>query len=161
MKIRIAVAIIIILGLFFLLLWKATATLVFIRNLSSTPVSEFSAETNDRTILEGNADIKIPSSAIDIHGFTDGFRDIDTYIRFTIPSNDLKTFLASTVCSEPLSKQDIRDQIKGYPVFEWWHPETTTDYMSCSGSEEHIGQTIFVDMTNSDTYVIYIAAATH
>jgi len=83
MKTRI-VAIVITLGIAFLLLWKTIPALVFMNTLSSTPLSEFSAETDDRIVLEGNAEIKIPMSATDIHGFTDGLNDIDTYVRFTI-----------------------------------------------------------------------------
>ena len=73
----------------------------------------------------------------------------------------MKTFLASTICSVSLSRQDIRDQIKGYLAFEWWHPETATEFMSCSGSREHVGQFVFVDATNSDAYIIYVSAATY
>jgi hypothetical protein len=36
-------------------------------------VSERAAETNDRDRLEGNTELKIPTSATDIHGYVDGF----------------------------------------------------------------------------------------
>ncbi|HET7089889.1 MAG TPA: hypothetical protein VFL17_14730 [Anaerolineae bacterium] len=125
-----------------------------------TPYSELAAETDDRDILESNTETKIPRSATDIHGYVDGFRDVTTYARFTIPAEDFGEFLQSTACTSPLETADIRERVQGSFNFNWWRPEDAQSFQWCDASKEHLVQRVFADTTNPDTVIVYIVATT-
>ncbi len=122
--------------------------------------SEFAALTRDRSLLEADTGTILPSSATEIHGYVDGFRDVTTHMRFQIPSGDLPFFLNSTSCTAPLSDADIRRQLPGRPDWDWWTPEKAESYGSCTGVTEHMAQLIFIDMTDPQKYVVYVIAST-
>jgi hypothetical protein len=125
-----------------------------------TPLAENSAETDDRTVLEGNTGTRIPPSATGIHGYVDGFRDVTTYLRFQIPSADLAEFMKSTACTTPLSTEDTGQQLQGYPDLPWWAPEKAEEFGSCTGVTDILTQLVFVDMTDPLNYVVYVIAST-
>ncbi len=126
----------------------------------ATPASEeFSAETNDRAVLQGNAEIQIPASASDLHGFVTGFRDVTTYVRFTVPRSDLPEFLRSTACPPTLESTDIRSEMH-WGRFAWWQPDSATDYKWCSGIKEHLGQRVFLDLSDTNKVIVYVVAST-
>lgn len=125
-----------------------------------TPYSEIAAEVNDRGVLEGNTGLKFPPSATDIHGFVDGFRDVVTLARFIIPSSDPDGFLKSASCTLPLLSTDIRRSMQGSRGLSWWQPVKAQRFQWCESSGEHLARTIFIDTTQSDTYIVYIYAWT-
>lgn len=129
--------------------------------MTASPPSEFEAYTDDRTTLEGNSGIRIPSSATGVTGYTTGVRELDTYLRFQIPASDLEGFLLNIGCTTPLSKADIRRQLEGAPDRSWWAPEKAQSYGSCNASTDHDVQLVFIDMTDPQNYIVYVAASTY
>jgi hypothetical protein len=121
---------------------------------------EFFDETSDRDSLEGNTETKIPQSASDIHGLIDGFREITTYMRFTIPASDLEQFLSSTACTGSLLTVNPSDAFRMTPAKGWWQIGQAKDVQWCSGAKEHLGQAVYVDMTNQKIFVVYVVAQT-
>ncbi len=126
----------------------------------SPSVGEFSADTDDRAVLQANTGTILPSSATDVHGHVDGFRDVTTHLRFTIPAADLAAFMGTTACTTPLSSADIRPQLQGNPARSWWTPEKAGKYASCTAATDRLAQLVFVDMTDPDTDIVYLIAAT-
>jgi len=137
-------------------------------NINSTPLSELEAEEytpdlNDKAIIsgiEGNAEFKFPPSSRDIYAYTTGFQDIFIQTRFTIDSGELEELIMSTRCEKPLESSDapFRNSIS---TFDWWEIGEAKIVMGCSGSTEHFGQMVYVDMTNPEMYIIYIEGGTH
>lgn len=125
-----------------------------------TPLSEFEADTQDREILEGNIEIKIPEQATEIYGHVDGFRDVDTEIRFTIASGDLDQFLNSTSCILALQPEDPRSIFQDQLVRSWWKPTNALKFKWCYEEKEHLNQQILIDMTDADKYIVYVMAQT-
>lgn len=122
--------------------------------------SELEAETNDRAVLEGNTETQIPATASDLHGYVTGFRDITTYVRFSMPQLGLSEFLRSTACPTALETADIRSEIQRVGSFTWWQPGSAVDYKWCDGIKEHLVQRVFMDLSDPNNVIVYIIAST-
>ena len=48
--------------------------------------------------IEGNAKIKFPPSAHEIHAYTTGLRDIYIMVRFSMSAGELPEFMTNTLC---------------------------------------------------------------
>ncbi len=126
----------------------------------ATPPSELEAETNDRAVLAGNTETQIPATATDIHGYITGFRDVTTYVRFTLPSSDLLHFLRSTACPPTLETTDIRSDMQRLASFAWWQPGAATDYKWCDGTTQNLVQRVYLDLSDQNHVIVYITAST-
>ncbi len=155
--------VILVLALLFALSGAAALLVLrFVRNgiAASTTSSEFSADTEDRSVLQANTGTFLPAAATDVHGHVDGFRDVTTHLRFTIPAGDLASFMKTTACTTPLASADIRSQLQGIPARTWWSPERAEKYASCTAVTDRLAQLVFVDMTDSSAYIVYVIAST-
>jgi hypothetical protein len=111
--------------------------------------------------IEGNADIVLPSSARDIYVYTTGFREIDTFARFSMSANELDEFMESTSCQQSLKRVNYElGEMRGQ-ISEWWTPNQAERLDGCNGSKGHIHQTIMVDRTRQDVYVVFVMASTY
>lgn len=126
-------------------------------------VSEIAAETNDRDMLEGNTELKIPASATDIHGYVDGFRDVITYLRFTLPVENFETFLKQTGCAQPLYQSDKSTaySMHNWDSLKWWRPEDAQQFLACADGHKSFGREFFIDTTDSDMYIVSVVAWTY
>jgi hypothetical protein len=126
-------------------------------------VSEIAAEVNDRAVLEGNTELKIPVGATDIHGYIDGFRDVTTYLRFTLPAQDFETFLKQTGCTQPLyqGNKSTDYSMRNWNKLKWWRPEDAQQFLACADGHKSFGREFFIDTTDSDRYLIYVVTSTY
>ena len=110
--------------------------------------------------IEGNAEIKLPPSAHEIHAYTTGMRDIFIMVRFSMNGSELPEFLDSTLCNEPLvNSPRLQETVEDR--FDWWKPEQAEYVEACSGEKEHSHQQIIVDMSNKDVYIVYVITGTN
>ena len=116
-----------------------------------------SADTNDPSIIEGNAEITLPPSVHNIQSHHEGLREIAVQVRFVMSANELPGFLEQHCKTEP-NVSDIRQELQQRLDREWWTPTKATRFQWCSGDRENFSQTIFVDMTDSETYIVYVVA---
>ncbi len=120
----------------------------------------FSADTTDRAIIEGNAEIKLPPSTSHLYGHTEGLNHIFTRASFAMDASDLVSFLRGTHCSESLSRVDPKKYEAASSSAPWWNPAHAQDLYACWGGTEDFHQTILVDMTDPQTYMVYVIAST-
>lgn len=138
------------------------STLIGQYDPTSVPtVSEFASETTDRGTLEGNTELKLPASATDIHGYVDGFRDLTTQLRFTLPARDFDTFLKQTSCTLPLYSDDRQAYwMQNSEDLTWWRPGDAQRFAACADTTSQLGRRFFFDMTRSDQYIVYVVTST-
>jgi hypothetical protein len=115
----------------------------------------------DIAAIEGNTDVDLPPSATDIRSYAEGFQDITTYVRFTIPAADLAIFLASTGCQDPPITTDLASRSPRAGMPDWWHPEEVASLLACSGLEDRTHQTIYVDASEPMTVKVFLVAAVY
>lgn len=117
-----------------------------------------SGPTEDVTIeqIEDVARITLPSSAIQAHAELQGFQDRLIHVRFTMDAADLPQFLADSRCSVLTPAVDMPFQEGITPDTDWWIPETAQTFETCNDFAGGIGQTILVDTTDSQSYVVYV-----
>jgi hypothetical protein len=113
---------------------------------------------NNPELIEANMDIQLPPSAREIQYYYTGFREFSMYVRFTMVSSDLPQFLDSTLCETPLREYDPSRQGTAPP--DWWRPVDAERLQGCSGGREGFQQVIRIDMTDPDTYIVYVFAGT-
>lgn len=115
---------------------------------------------SDLEMIEGNAEIKIPPSAREIHAMTSGFRELDTWVRLDLPADELTSFMDETRCTSPLASvnPDNYAPLGGDP--DWWQPYIATDLVECIGGHSYIYQHILVDRSNPKWFTIYVFSAT-
>jgi hypothetical protein len=112
--------------------------------------------------IEANAEIELPESARGIHAHTEGFRELFTFTRFTIDSKDYRVFLLSTHCStepEQLDPTLMPTQTSYYSQYSWWNPSSAKTIYECSGSTEHFYQVVRIDMSDDDSFTIYVSGS--
>jgi hypothetical protein len=82
-------------------------------------------DLTDRTRIERYAHIQFPTGARDIHACVQGWQDPITYVRFTLPPEELDLFLSTTGVEQPLKSGEISDLFAHPPVElhrSWWAP---------------------------------------
>ena len=132
------------------------------------PVQELEAEDYEKDLsntsvisaIEGNAEFKFPPSSREIFAYTTGFRDIYIQTRFTIDKADLDKFIDSTRCDVSLTSLIVPVE-KTTSQFDWWMLSDAKVVKGCTGSTEHFGQEVYVDMSDSEIYIIYARGGTH
>ncbi len=130
--------------------------------LSSYAYQPNPTDTYEISLIEGNADIKIPDSATEIYTFTTGFRDIDVNVRFILDAAELPEFMANTLCVEPLKEVTPSDYGKSEVDPSWWNDLRLAKHLEeCKiekefSPNEHTFQRILIDMTNPSSYIVYV-----
>jgi len=110
--------------------------------------------------IEGNAEIKLPPSAHEIHAYTTGMRDIFIMVRFSINASELPEFMDSTLCNQPLANSPgLQETVEDR--FDWWIPDQAEYAESCSGEKEHSHQQIIIDMSDKSVYIVYVSTSTY
>jgi len=121
----------------------------------------FSSDYLEPAVIEGNARIQLPPSARDIHAHTDGFREIFTQARFTMDAADLPGFLEDALCSEPPASIDPAVLRSPARKPSWWKPMDAQYLLECTGQDEHFYQHILIDISDSETVIVYVSASIH
>jgi len=110
--------------------------------------------------IEGNAGIKLPRSAHEIHAYTTGMRDIFIMVRFSMNASELPEFMDITLCNQPLANtRGVQETEEDR--FDWWVPDQAEYAEVCSGEKEHSRQQIIIDMSNKDVYIVYVSTGTY
>ena len=110
--------------------------------------------------IEGNAEIKFPPSAHEIHAYTTGMRDIFIMVRFSMNASELPEFMDSTLCDQSLAKSTgLQKAVENR--FDWWVPDQATYSEECFGEKENSHQQIIIDMTDKDVYIVYVSTSTY
>ena len=116
---------------------------------------------SDLDTIEANAEIKIPSSAKEIHAMISGFRELETWVRFELPANEIELFLIGTLCTSPVVSvkptRYTRDELFDP---EWWQPHQAEDLAECHGGHQYLRQQILVDRSNNEIFTVYVFSFT-
>jgi hypothetical protein len=115
----------------------------------------------------GGAYFRLPPSTQNIERYSDSrSRSCAFAVRFQIPANELDTFLATALIKSPLVSRKLteqKDNIDYYQETIGWQLDTTTVYRvgkkeMGDGRERHLDvQRLFVDTSNPDEYMVYLA----
>lgn len=106
--------------------------------------------------IEGNASIKLPPSATEIYEYTTGFRDISVWVRFNINPSELEGFLETTLCDQPLTIDDPQAH-ESYDYMPWWNLNKAQHLETCNVALEPDHQQIWVDWSDPNSFIIYVA----
>ncbi len=108
--------------------------------------------------IEGNAEIKFPSSAHEIHAYTTGLQDIFIMVCFSMDASELTDFMKTTLCDQPLDNS-LPQTVESN--FNWWVPDQARHAEQCSGEKDHSRQQVIIDMSDEDVYIIYVCTSTY
>ena len=146
-------------GLLFLFSSCASAepTEIPVESFEAVSYQPVPTDMSEITAIEGNAEIKLPPSAREIHAYTTGMRDIFIMVRFSMNASELSEFMESTLCERPLVKSLPQTAEKR---FDWWIPDQAKYAEQCSGEKEHSHQQITVDMSDEEVYIVYVSTST-
>ena len=133
--------------------------ILFLSSCSKAPTSY------SRSEVEAMARITLPSSASSIHCGTEHGIDSLTYIRFTLPEEDLDNFIKSLKLARPLSGNE--NEITGSNVMlhsdmgvQWWQPELLTHKKVSDKSEPGFAWNVLAGYTEGDelnkTITVYL-----
>ena len=124
-----------------------------------TTMSHYDTRPDTQTIssIEGNTDITFPASAHDIYVYSNGFQEMSILVRFSMDADELDDFMTSTLCEEPLSRVETKQEPRGDEAFAWWTPYQAEHLKACRGRGNHIHQHIMIDMTDLDVYVVFVS----
>ncbi len=156
------------LGIGVLSLFGILRFILAVRYAENDPVSETAeyylpAPTpgSDLDAIEADAEIKIPSSAKEIHAMISGFRELETWVRFELPANDFDLFLEDTLCTSPMVSVNptryTRDELFDP---EWWQPNRAKDLLECHGGHQYLRQQILVDRSDKEIITVYVLSIT-
>ena len=110
--------------------------------------------------IEGNAEIKLPPSAHEIHAYTTGMRDIFIMVRFSMNASELPEFMDNTLCNQPLKNSpELQGTVEDR--FDWWIPDQAQYAETCSGEKDHSHQQIIIDMSDENVYIVYVSTSTY
>jgi hypothetical protein len=110
----------------------------------------------DLNAIEADAEIKILDSAREIHAMITGFRELDTFVRLDLPTEELSEFLHHTKCTTPLNPTDPAEFSRGELEPGWWQPGIAKQLEICTGGHAYLRQQVLVDRTNPDRVTIYV-----
>lgn len=110
---------------------------------------------------EDNAEIIIPTDATEIYVYSSGLNKLSTRIRFSINSNKLDGFIENTLCTEPPTEFDANLYIPSNGKTNQWTLKEGSNYIRCFGVKENTRQTIIIDITDPNNYIVYIFASVY
>lgn len=103
------------------------------------------------------ARVTLPPSAHNVEYIDGGFQDRFIHLRFDMDAAELDSFLRGTFVAPPLTDTDVPFQASLEPDESWWQPRNASTFKSGGGSRNGVYQSLLVDMTNAQTYVVYVA----
>jgi hypothetical protein len=65
------------------------------------------------------------------------------------------------LCQEPLKQMNPDPQPTSEGDFDWWVPDQAEHLEGCTRSSDHSHQTIMIDMTDPDVYVVFVSTGTY
>ena len=111
--------------------------------------------------IEKMANLQTPESTSDLSAYSIAFMDCTIYVRFTIDAEELETFLASTYVTDPLQSATAApvaaSQFDNLLDVLMWDITPIDSFIfghGTNGSREF--QSIAVDVSNSQRYVVYV-----
>jgi len=113
-------------------------------------------DSHEVSFIEGNADITLPASAHDIYAYTTGFQEMSIKVRFSMNADELNTFMASTLCQEPLMEMQPHPELYDDGTAEWWTLHQYDGLRGCTGSQDYTHQTVMAAMTDAAVYVVFV-----
>ncbi len=112
-------------------------------------------------LYESNSEIIIPADASEIYVYSSGLNELSTRIRFSINSDKLDGFIENTLCAEPLSEFDASIYIPSNGETNPWTLKEGSNYKRCIGFKENTRQTIIVDITDPNNYIVFVFASVY
>jgi hypothetical protein len=106
--------------------------------------------------IEGIGRIKLPPSAANIHARAGGFQDRFIYIRFDVAPADLDSFLKATRYTPSIAPATQMSFQSIAPDAPWWRPQDAKRFEAGDGFVDGISQTVLVDMTDAERYIVYV-----
>ncbi len=116
---------------------------------------------SSRLSTEANAEIQFPASATNIYVQDRTFVDADIWVRFRMAPPDLSGFLSSTLCTQDLALIDPSLIPKEHSEPAWWELNRASKLKTCHGSHDDFGHQIWIDMSSSDMYIVYVMAGSY
>lgn len=118
-------------------------------------------DTENLTVaqIESVGRIKLPPSARNVHGFQRGFQDRFIHIRFDIDPDEL-ALLSGTRYWPALDETGalgVPFQQSIEPNKAWWQPRQAQRFYSGHGGSDNIAQSVLVDVTDPNNYIVYVA----
>jgi hypothetical protein len=108
--------------------------------------------------IEALARIVIPPGATNIHAEAGGFQDRFIHVRFDIAPGELDTFLFGTRYTPAIGDNGaVPFQQSIEPQADWWQPRAASTYKSGSGFVDGVSQSVLIDTSNAERYVVYVA----
>jgi hypothetical protein len=106
--------------------------------------------------IEGIGRITLPPSAGGVHARAGGFQDRFIHIRFDMAPADLGPFLKGTRYTPSVgpAKQVPFQSIA--PDAPWWRPQDAQRFEAGNNFVDGISQTVLVDMTDPERYIVYV-----
>jgi hypothetical protein len=126
------------------------------RWLAASPL--FSSYQEDLTTaqIESIGRVKLPPSAAGIQARAGGFQDRFISIRFDMAPAELESFLRSTRYTPaigPTSEIPFQTLAEDAP---WWRPQDAQRFQAGTSFVDGISQSVLVDTTDAERYVVYI-----
>jgi hypothetical protein len=134
----------------------AVVSLLGLRWLGSNPLFGDEQENLTTAQIESIGRIKLPPSAGSIQARAGGFQDRFISIRFDMLPAELDAFLQATRYTPSISPtteisfQSISDDAP------WWRPQDAVRFEAGENFVDGISQSVLVDMTNPERYIVYI-----
>jgi hypothetical protein len=106
--------------------------------------------------IENIGRIQLPPSAAGIQARAGGFQDRYIYIRFDMLPADLDTFLQATRYTPSISPTGVIPFQSIAPDTPWWRPQDAQRFEAGKNFVDGISQSVLVDMTSMDRYIVYV-----
>jgi len=106
--------------------------------------------------IENIGRIQLPSSAAGIQARTGGFQDRYISIRFDMAPADLDAFLRATRYTPSIGPTAAIPFQPIAPDAPWWRPQDAKRFEAGQNFVDGISQSVLVDMTSTERYIVYI-----
>jgi hypothetical protein len=126
------------------------------RWLASSPLLSDEQEHLTTAQIESIGRIQLPPSAAGIQARAGGFQDRFISIRFDMLPAELDAFLKATRYTpsiSPTTELPFQSISNDAP---WWRPQDAQRFEAGENFVDGISQTILVDMTNLERYIVYV-----
>jgi len=126
------------------------------RWLASDPLLGGEQEDLTRAQIESIGRIQLPPSAAGVQARAGGFQDRFISIRFDMLPAELDAFLKATRYTPSISPATTMPFQSISVDAPWWRPQDAQRFEAGQNFVDGISQTILVDMTSAERYIVYI-----
>jgi hypothetical protein len=134
----------------------AIMALLGLRWLASNPLLGGYQEDLTTAQIESIGRIALPPTASGIQARAGGFQDRFISIRFDMAPADLEPFLRSTRYTPSISPTaEVPFQSIDVDA-PWWRPQDAKRFEAGANVVDGISQTVLIDMTNAQQYIVYV-----